>query len=117
MNGENINIYEGKTILVAPLDWGLGHYTRCIPIIKLLIESGVNIFIAAEKHGAVLFEQEFPGINIIPLKGYNIRYNKSREFFSWNILIQLPKLYSAVRNEHKWLRKIIAEYKIDLVIS
>ncbi|MEO7265971.1 MAG: glycosyltransferase, partial [Ferruginibacter sp.] len=42
---------------------------------------------------------------------------KSREFFSWNILIQLPKLYSAVRNEHKWLRKIIAEYKIDLVIS
>lgn len=117
MNVENINIYEGKTILVAPLDWGLGHYTRCIPIIKELILAGGNIFLAAEKHGAVLFEQEFPGLNIIPLKGYNIRYNKSRQFFSWNILFQLPKLGKAIRNEHKWLRQIISEYKIELVIS
>jgi uncharacterized protein (TIGR00661 family) len=117
MNGENINIYEGKRILVAPLDWGLGHYTRCIPIIKALVQAGAIIFIAAEKQGAILFEQEFPGIKIILLKGYRVRYNKSRQFFSLNILLQLPKLTRAIRSENKWLKEIISEFKIDLVIS
>jgi hypothetical protein len=29
---------EPKTILIAPLNWGLGHATRCIPIIRALQE-------------------------------------------------------------------------------
>ena len=29
-----------KTILVAPLNWGLGHATRCIPIIRALEANG-----------------------------------------------------------------------------
>jgi hypothetical protein len=29
-----------KTILIAPLNWGLGHATRCIPIIRAL--QGLN---------------------------------------------------------------------------
>ena len=32
-----------KNILIAPLNWGLGHATRCIPIIKALEELYQNL--------------------------------------------------------------------------
>ncbi len=34
-------------MLVAPLDWGLGHATRCIPIINELIQQGAQVIVAA----------------------------------------------------------------------
>ncbi|MEO6407071.1 MAG: glycosyltransferase [Ferruginibacter sp.] len=117
MNVENINIYAGKTILVAPLDWGLGHVTRCVPIIKALLKVQAHVIIAAENKAAFLFEQEFPELAIIPLRGYRIRYSKSKFFFSGMILWQCPKIISTIRYENKWLKKTIAEHKIDIVIS
>ncbi|MBU3745270.1 MAG: glycosyl transferase family 28, partial [Sediminibacterium sp.] len=30
-------------VLVAPLDWGLGHATRCIPIIAALLSEGYEV--------------------------------------------------------------------------
>ena len=35
-------------VLVAPLDWGLGHATRCIPIIRQLLQRGCYVLIGAE---------------------------------------------------------------------
>ena len=37
-----------KKILIAPLNWGLGHATRCIPIIKALEENGFEPIIASD---------------------------------------------------------------------
>ena len=37
-----------KRILVAPLNWGLGHATRCIPIINALLESGFEPILASD---------------------------------------------------------------------
>ena len=60
MNGENFNIYgRQKRILVSPLEWGLGHATRCIPIIKALLEQGCEVLIAAETDSAELLKKEF----------------------------------------------------------
>ena len=32
-----------KRILVAPLNWGIGHATRCIPIINALIDNNYEV--------------------------------------------------------------------------
>ena len=37
-----------KNILIAPLNWGLGHATRCIPIIKALEQNGITPIIASD---------------------------------------------------------------------
>ncbi|MEL6987299.1 MAG: glycosyltransferase, partial [Bacteroidota bacterium] len=34
-----------KKILIAPLNWGLGHATRCIPIIKYLLSLDYKIIL------------------------------------------------------------------------
>lgn len=53
----------------------------------------------------------------VQLKGYQIEYSKNKLFLPIKILSQVPKILQAIRYEHQWLKKIIVEYNIDLVIS
>ena len=58
MDSKNFNISETKRkVLVAPLDWGLGHATRCIPIIHELLRQNYEVLLAAEKAIANLLSQ------------------------------------------------------------
>lgn len=104
-------------ILISPLDWGLGHATRCIPIIYSLIANGATVFVAAEGAVASLIKKEFPQIKILPLSGYCVHYSKKGSFFSFKLLLQIPRLLFVIYKEHKWLKKAIKLYKLDAVIS
>lgn len=106
-----------KTILIAPLDWGLGHATRCIPIIQSLQTQGHQIIVAVNKKQQHLLEKELNQIQFIFLEGYQITYSKSRYFFVIKILAQIPKILYKIYNEHQWLKKLIQEEKIDMVIT
>jgi len=105
------------TILVAPLDWGLGHATRCIPLIRYLTSSGCKVLIAAEGAQEKLLKTEFPQLNFMRLPGYDIQYANSKRFFAIKILQQLPKILIAIRKEKKWLKNLLENSKIDAVIS
>lgn len=118
MKDENINKQRGKlSILVAPLDWGLGHATRCIPIIYALQNLGASVILAAEGATAALLQNEFPVAVILPLKGYRIRYSKNKSTFFLKLLSQVPGIYFKTKKENKWLNKIVKEYSIDAIIS
>lgn len=106
-----------KRILVAPLDWGLGHATRCIPIIQELIYLKGEIFIGAEGKQAALLQEEFPQLTILPLPGYGIQYSPNASAFGIKMLRQLPQIRKAVRREHDWLKEIVRKNNIDAVIS
>jgi uncharacterized protein (TIGR00661 family) len=110
-NNQNIRI------LVAPLDWGLGHATRSIPIIKELLLLGCQVLLAAEGKQADLLQNEFPHLQVLPLQGYRIQYAKSKAGLFWKILLQAPGLIRKIRKEHQWLQKIVSEHNIDAVIS
>ncbi len=117
-NNLNINkINVQKRVLVAPLDWGLGHATRCIPIVRELLVQGFEVLIGAEKAGAILLQKEFPSIKVISLHGYNISYSEKKRFFLWKMVAQLPKILRIINGENNWLKKIIDDFKIDIVIS
>lgn len=105
-----------KKILIAPLDWGLGHATRCIPIIRKYLQEGAEVLVAADGLPARLLREEFPSITLLRLKGYRIRYAKG-ENMVWQIVKSLPKIVWRVAREHFWLKKVIKDYNINLVIS
>lgn len=111
---DNINIHR---VLIAPLDWGLGHATRSIPIIHSFQALNIDVLIAAEGASASLLSKEFPTIRIIPLRGYRIQYAKTAIGLIGKLLQQVPKIMGSIKSEHQWLEKIIQEEKIDLVIS
>ena len=108
---------NNKKVLVAPLDWGLGHATRCIPLIKALLHNGCTVLIAASGKNETLLKKEFPQLRFLPLPGYNISYTKHGFLFLFKIIQQVPKILKAIRDEHRWLYTIIDEHKIDAVIS
>lgn len=104
-------------ILVAPLDWGLGHTTRCIPLIKHLISLQCRVFIAADGASKQLLALEFPQCDFLYLRGYGVHYSKKKRFLPLKILSQLPKILKAISYEHQWLLRTVQQYKIDAVIA
>ncbi|MEP6596381.1 MAG: glycosyltransferase [Ginsengibacter sp.] len=104
-------------VLIAPLEWGLGHATRCIPLITELLINKCEVFIAAESATYYLLKNEFPTINFLLLKGYHVKLSKSKAFLFWKIVGQFPKVIYAIYQENQWLRKRIKQYKFDAVIS
>ena len=104
-------------ILVAPLDWGLGHATRCIPIIRELVEQGVDVWLAGEGQQEILLKAEFPTLSFLELPGYRVRYAAMKWGLLKNMLFQTPKILKRIREEKKWLNQKIGEHKFDAVIS
>lgn len=103
--------------MIAPLDWGLGHTTRCVPVIAYLRAKGHRILFAGNHQQCDYISGTFPGIETIYLEGYNVRYAASGSMFMPAIIQQIPSLLHTIRRENAWLKKIIKQYKIDLVIS
>jgi uncharacterized protein (TIGR00661 family) len=108
---------QNPRVLVAPLDWGLGHSTRCIPIIKELILLGCNVYIVADKKTFSLLKKEFPSTVFLRYKGYEIEYSRQKSFFSLKLFFQSPKIIIRIFQENRWLKKVIKGYSIDAVIS
>ncbi len=108
---------EKPRILVAPLDWGLGHATRCIPVIYELIKQGAEVWIAGEGRQVVLLKKEFPDLKFLPLKGYRIRYGRSPAHLLWSVVRQVPSILRAIKNENKWLARVVVEYGFNAIIS
>jgi uncharacterized protein (TIGR00661 family) len=105
------------TILVAPLDWGLGHATRCITIIRALLIEGHKVIIGAEGNQAALLKEAFPQITLLNLPGYGVEYSQNPKLLTFKILAQLPKILRAISFEQQWLKQIIKEHAIDIVIA
>src|ERR1035438_7773174 len=66
-------------ILIAPLDWGLGHATRCIPVIKYLLEKKCEVIIGADGRSLQRLQKEFPSLEFVKMPGYDISYTKNGE--------------------------------------
>lgn len=110
-----INVYN-KKIILAPLDWGMGHVARCVPLIKQLQQQQNNIVIACTSEQQKFLKQEISGIEFVSLFGYNMSYAKILPLWV-KIFIQFPKLFAVVRKENKWLANYLKKNETDVVIS
>ncbi len=108
---------ERKKILVAPLNWGLGHATRCIPVIKALENHNFEPVVASDGVALSLLKKEFPHLQAVELPAYRIEYAKSGSFFKLKMIAQLPKMIKAVKKENTAVQRLIKEHNIQGVIS
>jgi uncharacterized protein (TIGR00661 family) len=103
-------------ILVAPLNWGLGHASRCIPIIRQLIQDGHTPVLASDGQALIFLKRAFPDLITITLPGYKIRYSPNKSQV-WAILKSLPAIIQASVQEHRLLKKIVKKHQIERIIS
>ncbi len=110
-------MHKNKTILVAPINWGLGHATRCIPIIRLLLEEGLGVLLGSDGNALTVLQREFPQLESVTLPSYQIEYPKKAANFKWKMLMQSPKIIKAIHAEQKMIKKLVKSKTIHGVIS
>lgn len=117
----NYRPFGGKAgnprILVVPLDWGLGHATRCIPVIYELLNHNAEVWLAGEGSHEILLKREFPGLSFLYLRGYRVKYGNSPSGLLRSIFMQAPQILRSIKNENAWLKKAVEEYHFDAVIA
>src|SRR5690606_1270844 len=93
-------------ILVCPLDWGLGHAARCVPLIKAHRDIGHDVSVGATGGVMLLLEREFPGLDIFDFPGTRLRYARNPALFLPVMLMQLPGILLGQISEARRLRRI-----------
>lgn len=104
-------------ILVCPLDWGLGHAVRCVPIIRTLVAVGATPVIAADGEPLAYLRNEFPELEYVVFDGVTVKYPEEGGSMIWSMLRQIPAQLCGIRKETDFVERIVAERKIDAIIS
>lgn len=105
-----------KKTLICPLNWGLGHATRCVPLIREQIKDGNEVTIVSDGFPLKFLQQEFPELRIIEFPSYSVRYSKTQsQIFAF--IGFLPKMFLEIRNEHLWLKNLLQKEHFDVIIS
>ena len=103
--------------MVAPLNWGLGHATRCIPIIHALLEQKFEVLIASDGPALHLLKKEFPELESVELPSYRVKYPTKGFLFKWKMASRLPHFYKTRIAEGKVVRELVSQRSIDGIIS
>ena len=107
---------RSKNILIAPLNWGLGHASRCIPIVRQHIEEGNRVILASDGESLLLLQKEFPNLETEELPSYGINYPKGRQLI-WHLLKMSSRILQTIKSENKVLEGLVEKYDLDLIIS
>lgn len=98
------------------LDWGLGHATRCMPVINALQQQGAEVIIAGSGVSLQLLKQQFTALKSFELSPYNPYYPADTNMV-WAMAGQLPKFIKAISAEQRETEEIVKREKVDIVIS
>ncbi|MCG1035346.1 glycosyltransferase [Polaribacter sargassicola] len=97
-----------KKIIIAPLNWGLGHASRCVPIINALLKNNFTPIIASDGVALSFLKQEFPALESLELPSYNISYGKNLKI---KLLFQVPRVFKAIKEERKIINNFLLKNK------
>ncbi len=104
-------------VLFAVLNWGLGHATRSAPLIRFLLDKGVEVEIASNGISLAYLKNEFTDIKTHRISGYNVRYSTRKSLMPFYLLCQIPKIKRAIDNEQREIQEITSDKKFDLILS
>ena len=104
-------------VLVAPLDWGLGHATRCVPVVREFLNQGAEVELAVVRSNAGLLRGIFPELRQRLVPSYNIVYPKH----GYNMGLWLVKngahLRTVMNYEHCIAEEMVMRFHYDVLVS
>ena len=106
--------YRNLKIFIAPLNWGLGHASRMIPIIEILTKQN-EVIIGTDGLALEWLQKEKPDLEFVTLPSYNIQYSKSAMWLS--MLWQGPHILKTIHTEKELAQILVEQHGIDMIIS
>ena len=104
-------------VLVAPLDWGLGHATRCVPVVREFLKQGADVELAVVKSNAGLLRRIFPDLRQRLAPSYNIVYPKHGYNMGLWLLKNGAHLNSVIRFERRYAEEMVDRFRYDILFS
>lgn len=105
-----------KKVIIAPLNWGLGHATRCIPVINWFSKNGWDVHVAGNGDSLLLLMQEYPDLKFHDLPGFEVNYS-GRMPLALCLLWKWPGMKKSIKCEHEALDRLIVDIKPSLLFS
>lgn len=103
--------------LVAPLDWGLGHATRCAPVVREFLEKGCDVELAVTRGNAAILREMFPDVRQRLAPSYNIVYPKHGYNMAFWLLKNSAHLRAVMRAEHHYAEEMVERHGYDILVS
>lgn len=101
--------------MFAPLDWGMGHLSRSVPLIAELRQHN-ELFIGCSASSRNYLDSYFPEVPLLPLPSYRLRYSSFLP--AWlAVIMQLPRLMRVLHQEKKQVESLVKELEINFLIS
>jgi len=110
------NEIKQKRILISPLNWGMGHVARCIPLIDTFLKNGNTVFAAVSEDQGVILRSYFPDIELVNHEGYPFVFG-GKGNFSLDLARQFKRLKNRLIEEEKQTEYFVNALDIDVVIS
>ncbi len=110
------DLVKGKRVLISPLNWGMGHVSRCIGLIHRLEKNNNTVIIACNQKQKLILELYFPRNKFVSHQGYPFRFS-GRRTFGLDLLRSSNRLKKRYQNELLETEKLVEEFNIDLVVS
>lgn len=107
---------QNKRILISPLNWGMGHVARCIPLVDQLLKQDNEVIIAGDETQLKIFVQYFPSLEMVLHAGYPFRFGEKGNF-AMDLAARFLALNKRLKDELKETEELVKKYRIDLVIS
>ena len=94
-------------ILIAPLNWGLGHAARCIPLIHSYLSKGDEVVLGGDGDSLLLLRRTFPDLRVVDLPSLELRYDEDpqQRGFYWRAI---PLLIRFTLADRYYLRQVLA---------
>lgn len=103
--------------MIGILDWGLGHASRMIPLIRYLLQTQCQIIIAATGQQKMLLQLEFPDLRFLEPPKYDVKYKPVAGNLVFGLIGQVPRLLRVIKDEGLWVSKICREYNVNAIIA
>ncbi len=97
------------------MDWGLGHATRCVPLIKQFLSEGHDVIIGADKNPLAFLKQEFPNLRTFVIPGYQVNYSEKGS--SLKLFYESIHFFNFIKKENTFIDAIIEDFEVDMIVS
>jgi uncharacterized protein (TIGR00661 family) len=105
-----------KKVFISALDWGLGHATRCVPIIKQLLKNNNQVILGVTSITSEIFKEEFPNLQRVNMPEFNIKYSAFMPVWL-SVLLNYFSFKNIVNIEKEFTKKIVKQFSLDVLIS
>ncbi len=102
-------------IFFPVLNWGLGHASRSLPLIRKYINLGHEVISASDGEALLMLRKELPDQKVMELPGYGIHY--SSKYMPFNLLRYGQGMLKSMKTEHELTDAIVKREQVDCIIS